>query len=671
MKQRIAAALSAFAIVIGIFAAAHPAAAATFNSNRIIDDTVFNNAGSMPANQIDAFLNQFPNSCISTNHGFSAVDPTGYSPSGGFTFGGLTSAGNIISHAASAYDINPQVLVATLQKEQGLVDGGIGCSTLRYTGATGYGCPDSGTTYSYSSLNLYAINGTMVTSVSGTCVNSASKAGFSQQVIRAAWLLKFGQQRSKGNVNWAIVRGSWDNSDDLSSCYGGPMTQGTYKVCPNGTATFYDGYKTIDGQAVHMDTGATAALYWYTPHFHGNQVFDDVFTSWFGSVYGVPSNLNLQFENLDGGTGAVSGSTGQVGNYAQTITVGTSVHVFFYDIAGGNLRHGWTDNAGWHFETIDGAGGGNGQVNADVGGMPYPIVYNNQLYVAYHDFTDGTLRLASQSGGVWSVQTLDGAAGAGGRTADNVAWDINIAVQGNGINIFYSDATNGDLRHAWSGDGTNWFFEILDGQPAAVSHYDGNTGQGVTGMFINGDLHLLYYDGNGGNLRHAYYNGGWHFEDVDGQPNAISHFNSNVGFSPSFVWWQNSIQAFYQDPSRGVVRHAWADGRGWHFEDLDGAPYAISHYYSNLGMRSSIVPQGTTLNVFYYDAAQHGIRQAWDDPVTGWHFTNVDGQPDAISGVANPVGERFGTGLFNSEVQLYYFDVNTQSLKHAFGPLAP
>src|SRR5438045_1226485 len=110
MKQRIAAALSAFAIVIGIFAAAHPAAAATFNPNRIIDDTVFNNAGSMPANQIDAFLNQFPNSCISTNHGFSAVDPTGYSPSGGFTFGGLTSAGNIISHAASAYDINPQVL---------------------------------------------------------------------------------------------------------------------------------------------------------------------------------------------------------------------------------------------------------------------------------------------------------------------------------------------------------------------------------------------------------------------------------------------------------------------------------------------------------------------------------------------------------------------------------
>lgn len=264
--------------------------ATNFAPNRIIDNGVFDNSHTMDGNAIDAFLNTFPGSCLSANNGFSAVAPTGYSPSGGFTYGGLVSGGAAIAAAAVAYDINPQVLLATLQKEQSLVTGGAGCSTLAYSGATGYGCPDGGTTYSYSGVNLYAIHGVPVTSVSGTCVNTQAKVGFSQQLIHTAWLLKFGEQRSMGNLNWAIIRGSWNNSDDPQSCYGGPMTQGTFAVCPSGTTAYYDGYQTIDSTAVHMDTGATASLYWYTPHFHGNQVFFNTFVSWFGLPYSNDTN---------------------------------------------------------------------------------------------------------------------------------------------------------------------------------------------------------------------------------------------------------------------------------------------------------------------------------------------------------------------------------------------
>jgi hypothetical protein len=281
--------LMPLALLVGVIAAfagnAGLAHAATFNPHHIADDQVFDNTGAMTVQQIDAFLNTFPSSCISANNGFAAPDPTGYSPSGGYTYGGNVSGGTVIQHAAAAYDLNPQVLLATLQKEQSLVSGGAGCSTLQYTGAMGYGCPDSGTTHSYSGVNLYTLRGTTYTSVSGTCVNTQAKAGFSQQVIHAAWLLKFGEQRSEGNVNWAIIRGSWDNSDDLNSCYSGPMTTGTYKVCPGGDATFYDGWRTIDGTAVHMETGATATLYWYTPHLSGNSNFFNIFTSWFGAPF--------------------------------------------------------------------------------------------------------------------------------------------------------------------------------------------------------------------------------------------------------------------------------------------------------------------------------------------------------------------------------------------------
>ena len=278
-------------IVAGLFFFSGVAHAATLNQNRIIDDQIYDNTATMNSSQIDAFLNQFPSSCISPNNGFQAPDPTGYSPTGGFTYGGNVNAGRVISDAAQAYGLNPQVLLTTLQKEQSLVSGGSGCNVLQYTGATGYGCLDGGTTYNYTGVNLYTLHGSTVSSVSGTCVNTAAKAGFSQQVIHAAWLLKFGEQRSEGNINWNVQLSNtpqsgdrWDNSDDPQSCYGGPMTQGTWQVCPSGATTFYDGYTTIDGTAVHMDTGATAALYWYTPHFSGNQNFFNIFTGWFGAT---------------------------------------------------------------------------------------------------------------------------------------------------------------------------------------------------------------------------------------------------------------------------------------------------------------------------------------------------------------------------------------------------
>jgi hypothetical protein len=283
----------------------HKASAASFDANDVIDDSIFDDTSSMNALQINNFLDNFPNSCISPNSGFEAIDPISYSPSAGYGYGGFTTAGQVIYDAANTYGLNPQVLLVTLQKEQSLVTGGSGIcnasSQNQYSAAVGYGCPDSGSTYSYSGVNLYERNGVMATSTGPTCVDSASKAGFSQQVIRAAWLFKFGEQRSQGNIDWAVIKGNWDNSDDPQSCYGGPMTQGTFKICPTGSATYYDGYTTIDGTSVHIDNGATAALYWYTPHLSGNENFDTLFDEWFGSTsYPEPLGSILALDNQTG-----------------------------------------------------------------------------------------------------------------------------------------------------------------------------------------------------------------------------------------------------------------------------------------------------------------------------------------------------------------------------------
>ena len=289
-------------------------AQAAFVASRLMDDGIMDSYNSMSASDIDAFLNS-RGSCISTNSGFSAPDPVGYSPGGGFQYGGNVSAGTVIAHSSQVYEINPRVLIVTLQKEQSIITS-TSCSTNTISKAMGYGCPDSGGSYSYSGLNLYTRNGTTFTDVSGICVNSASKAGFTQQVIRAAWLLKFSEQRSKGNVGWNIQKPGWDNSDDPQSYYSGYMTQGYHKrIQSESSPTYYDGYATIDGVSTHMDTGATASLYRYTPHFHGNQNFVNLYESWFGPTKGV----DYAWEYV--GISFSTGSSNVIGNTQTTITL--------------------------------------------------------------------------------------------------------------------------------------------------------------------------------------------------------------------------------------------------------------------------------------------------------------------------------------------------------------
>jgi hypothetical protein len=264
---------------------------ASFNQNNLISDVVFNNSGTMSAAAIDNWLNSnYPNSCISTNNDFTAPDPTGYSPSTGFRYGGAVSAGRVISDASQAYDINPQVLITTLEKESSVVSGNAPYHCQYMNTSMGFDCPDS-----------------------GACpLHPETESGFSQQIIHAAWLLKYSQQRSLGNVNFNIQKPGWDNSDDPPSCYAHLMTQGnrarsaSSSPCPTGSSppgnqvNYYDGYTTIDGTTVHLDTGATAALYDYTPHFHGNENFVSIFedTFHFGSTQAVPGGWQLVDQGL-------------------------------------------------------------------------------------------------------------------------------------------------------------------------------------------------------------------------------------------------------------------------------------------------------------------------------------------------------------------------------------
>lgn len=277
-------------LVFSLTALGPGVASAAFNKDLVASDLVFNDYKTMNASQINSFLNSFPNSCISPNSGFSAKEPTGYNPNDGWLYGGFVSAGQVIYAAAQAYKLNPQVILSTLEKEQSLVTGRSSTSYCnngnhKYAAAMGNNCPDSGGTYTWSGISVYKRNNTEVTSAT-TCVNTKAAVGFSQQVIRATWKLKFWQQRSLGNVDWAVIDGNWNNSDDLGLHYSHKMTEGMRKRCGSCDLLPYDGIYTIDGKSTKMGSGATAALYTYTPHFHGNELFVHFFEKWFGSTTG-------------------------------------------------------------------------------------------------------------------------------------------------------------------------------------------------------------------------------------------------------------------------------------------------------------------------------------------------------------------------------------------------
>ncbi|MFC1663271.1 hypothetical protein ACFL04_03875 [Patescibacteria group bacterium] len=144
------------------------------------------------------------------------------------------SASKIIYDAAQEYSLSPKTILVTLQKEQSLVTAK-DPSQRAINFAMGYGCPDG-----------------------GSCNPNAS--GFYKQVDFASWQFR----RYTDHPGWY-----------------------TYKV-----ANTYN----ISGTSVKIQNQATANLYNYTPHIHGNENFWRIWNSWFIILYPDGSLLKPEGE---------------------------------------------------------------------------------------------------------------------------------------------------------------------------------------------------------------------------------------------------------------------------------------------------------------------------------------------------------------------------------------
>jgi hypothetical protein len=241
---------------------ANAASATSFNAGNIISDSIFTNNKSMDVNQIQNFLNSKVPNC-DTNGTQRSEFGSGTRAQWAATRGNYPpftclkdykengiGAAQIIHNVSQQYQINPQVLIVLLQKEQGLVTDTWPMPN-QYRSATGYGCPD-------------------------TAPCNVQYYGLTNQI---SWSAKMFHSIMIQSPNWYT-----------------PYTVGNNNIKWNPSNSCGSG-------SVVIKNLATAALYSYTPYqpnqaalnagygtgdscsAYGNRNFYLYFNDWFGSTY--------------------------------------------------------------------------------------------------------------------------------------------------------------------------------------------------------------------------------------------------------------------------------------------------------------------------------------------------------------------------------------------------
>ena len=229
----------------------------SFRPGNIISDAVFFNSMAMSEAQIQAFLDSKVSDCRA---GYTCLknkyDTTRSIPAdamcGAYAGGGSERASRIIYKVAQACGINPQVLLVTLQKEQGLITDTWPTSG-QYRAAMGQGCPD-------------------------TAACDSTYYGLFNQIQGAAWQFKryANPPGTSKFFTWYAPGKTWN-----------------VRFHPN---------EACGTSPLLIENQATANLYYYTPYqpnsaaigagyglgnscsSYGNRNFYNYFVDWFGST---------------------------------------------------------------------------------------------------------------------------------------------------------------------------------------------------------------------------------------------------------------------------------------------------------------------------------------------------------------------------------------------------
>lgn len=343
-----------------VFSPGH--AFAAYDPNMVISDAQLTARGTMTETQIQDFLvakgSYLANFTIpaartvtyyvSPTKTLTTYENTFIGPYGAATEVNVAGwrASRVIWQVSQWYGVNPQVLLSIIEKESSYVtrtDGAAqsSVSTLLdgngnpyLMGANDYASYAWIMGYSYTESGAKNTCGTAtIDPKTGASINPTSScAGLAAQLDNAGWAV----------VNWKDLA----NAQSTGNNYG----------CPSGwSGSYRTNYSTrlCDGDWINPQSGATAALYRYTPHtgltggYAGNRAFYLIYNNWFDLASLIVGNVVMNTVSLPDKTPA----RGQDITYTISFTnnLNTSITVDAIGIVGraGNVFTGANRDLGW------------------------------------------------------------------------------------------------------------------------------------------------------------------------------------------------------------------------------------------------------------------------------------------------------------------------------------
>jgi len=199
---------------------------------------------------------------------------------------------------------------------------------------------------------------------------------------------------------------------------------------------------------------------------------------------------------------------------------------------------------------------------------------------------------------------------------NNVGWYTTAVIYNGRPQVFYYDADGLDLRHGYY-NGVAWSFETLDGhQNGPNGRKLGRAGVDNSAVVYNGRPHVFYADTTANaDLRHAYFTGsGWGFETLDGHQNGPNGQKlGKVGTEGSAIVSTGRLRVLYWDENESDLRHGYYTGFAWGFETLDGHQNGPNGQMLGIaGRHVSTLADGSRTRVFYAGGVPtYNLRHAW------------------------------------------------------------
>lgn len=307
------------------------------------------------------------------------------------------------------------------------------------------------------------------------------------------------------------------------------------------------------------------------------------------------------------------------------------------------------------------------------------ISINGRLYVFHYDANTKSLRYTVWNGTSWSSHILDGSGSTvAGATNNDVGTGMDVMEYNGGLQVYYYDATDKSLRHAWTTPNLDdWRTETMDGTATSLSGAaDLNVGRYPQVLKFGSDIQLFYYNATDSSLRHAWWgkDGVWKFEELDGTDGSIIGRNSDIGSAVSANYYSGKLQLFYYDKINGLLLHTWWSNSRWKTEIFDGeaGSGSVIGNVINSGQQVKTITFNGSLYVYYYDNATNfsgGRTSGWR--LAYWYNGNwngfmLDGGNSSLSGSSLKTAGDISLSIHDGRQMQAFYQDSTGGLRHAW-----